>query len=93
MFTLIDYVDVYRDFEGNWCVNNLCSLTKVKIPDNMTDQELINLLIGIGYLNPSANENNILVLWDDENLCELEQVETGEPLCRLVRETEEHGND
>lgn len=89
MFTLIDYFDVYQDLDGNWCVNNLCPFTKVKIPYNMTDQGLINLLIKIGYLNASANENNILVSWLEENWCELEHAETGEPLCRLVKETEE----
>lgn len=86
MFTLIDYFDVYQDFDGNWCVNNLCSFTKVEIPDNMTDPELINLLISIGYLNTSASEKNILVSWWEENLCELEEAKTGKPLCRLIKE-------
>lgn len=54
---LINYFDVWAEFDGEnnyWQVNNLCSEGYVGVPENCTDEELLEALKRKGFLKKSV---------------------------------------
>ena len=86
-YKLIDYFDVWGNAEDGWEVNNLTSYydtddTCLRIAEDATDEEIIELLIQIGYLKPEAKELVHLESYDNE-MIEIVQTDNDYPIGRL----------
>lgn len=86
LWKLIDYYDVYEDEECGYVVNDLHTFKSgITIDDTATDEDIINYLKQIEYLNENATTETIELNGDDFYI-EIARKENGWPLGRLVRE-------
>lgn len=78
--TLIDYIDIWSDEEGNYTVNNVMKYNDfVKVADNASDEEIINALVEKGYLR---NDVEYSIMASDE--CFMEVWHEDMPICALI---------
>ena len=69
-YRLINYFDVWGNAEVGYEVNDLCvEETGIFIADDSTDQEVLNLLVRIGFLTTD----------DSEKVCSVEEQDVQEP--------------
>nr|DAN68017.1 MAG TPA: hypothetical protein [Caudoviricetes sp.] len=84
-YRLINYFDVWGNEEDGYEVNDLCvEETGIFIADDSTDQEVLNLLVRIGFLTTDDPEKVCVI--NNGDMIEIESVEDGCPLGRLERE-------
>ena len=84
-YKLINYFDVWGNAEVGYEVNDLCvEETGIFIADDSTDQEVLSLLVRIGFLVTDDLEK-VCIKWEGD-MIEIEGVETGVPLGRLEKE-------
>lgn len=84
-YRLINYFDVWGNAEVGYEVNDLCvEETGIFIADDSTDQEVLNLLVRIGFLTTDDSEKVCVI--NNGDMIEIEGVETGVPLGRLEKE-------
>lgn len=84
-YKLINYFDVWGNAEVGYEVNDLCvEETGIFIADGSTDQEVLSLLVRIGFLVTDDLEK-VCIKWEGD-MIEIEGVETGVPLGRLEKE-------
>lgn len=84
-YKLINYFDVWGNVEVGYEVNDLCvEETGIFIADDSTDQEVLSLLVRIGFLVTDDLEK-VCIKWEGD-MIEIEGVETGVPLGRLEKE-------
>lgn len=84
-YRLINYFDVWGNEEDGYEVNDLCvEETGIFIADDSTDQQVLNLLVRIGFLTTDDPEKVCVI--NNGDMIEIESVEDGCPLGRLERE-------
>ena len=84
-YKLINYFDVWGNAEVGYEVNDLCvEETGIFIADDSIDQEVLSLLVRIGFLVTDDLEK-VCIKWEGD-MIEIEGVETGVPLGRLEKE-------
>lgn len=84
-YQLFDYFDVWSDGEGGWQVNDLRRIDEeVYFKDNVTDEELIDYLIYIGYLNDQASFDSFIIE-DIGDIIEISYSKNSEPICRFEK--------
>lgn len=82
---LINYFDVWGNEEDGYEVNDLCvEETGIFTADDSTDQQVLNLLVRIGFLTTDDPEKVCVI--NNGDMIEIESVEDGCPLGRLERE-------
>lgn len=88
-YKIVDYFDVWGNPIDGWEVNNLTSYydtedTCLRIAEDATDEEIIDLLERIGYLTEEANRNEAVYLdSQDDMMIEIIAEEDDFPLGRL----------
>lgn len=84
-WTLYDY-DVWGNEYDGWEVNDTYKVRgELEIPDS--DNDIINMLFDIGYLNDAFRFKGAFRLdWIDDGWCEIVYCRNEEPLGKLVRE-------
>lgn len=86
-YKLVDYIDVWGNPIDGWEVNDLTSYydtdeTCLRISEDATDEEIIDYLIQIGYLLPTAKK--LVHLESQENeMIEIVQTKDDYPIGRL----------
>ena len=79
-YTLIDYVDIWLDEEGNYTVNNVMKYDDfVEAADNASDEEIINVLVEKGYLRENIEYS---IMASDEYFMEVWHEDM--PICALI---------
>lgn len=82
-YKLIDYFDVWGNAEDGWEVNNLCEIENdIILAEDTTDEEIVDFLIMINYLESEAKEQVHLESQDNE-MIEIVQTKDNYPLGRL----------
>lgn len=82
-YKLIDYFDVWENATDGWEVNNLCEIEDdIILAEDTTDEEIIDFLIMINYLESEAKEQVHLESQDNE-MIEIVQTKDDYPLGRL----------
>ena len=84
MFELIDYADVWGNDIDGYDVNIENKVTDIVISNNDSDEDILNMLIEIGYLNDSAMLDVNIYMEDFGEFIEFYS-EIGLPLCRLQK--------
>lgn len=85
-YKLIDYFDVLGNKEDGWEVNNLCTVREdIAIAEDATDQDIIEILININYLNEFARNGGVYIESSDDTFIEIFDTETDKPLYRLEK--------
>lgn len=83
-YVVIDYFDVWFNDEEGYFVNDLARTNiEIEIADDDTHENIISKLISAGYL-AEESINCIEIEWYDE-MCELFDKDTYEPICRLEK--------
>lgn len=78
---LIDYFDVWGNEEDGWEVNNLCVLEDdIYISENTTNEDILDFLFAIGYLNTTEN---ICIREYGMDMLEIETKKEWYPIGRL----------
>lgn len=81
-YRLIDYFDVWGNEKDGYEVNNQCILfDDLHMSQDITDQEILDYLKSIGYLNTAEIEKFYII--SDCDYIELFQADNMYPLCRL----------
>lgn len=81
-FDLYDYFDVYGNQEDGWEINNLICIKKgINVSDDATDDEIIDYMIKIGWLDEDARDKVYII--DQGELLEFNVKENDMPLGRL----------
>ena len=84
-YRLINYFDVWGNVDDGFEVNNQCvEFDDLVIVGDLTDQELVDYLFGIGFFTTNDLSKFDIHAWDSDFI-EFFVEETGEPLCRLER--------
>ena len=79
-YTLIDYVDIWSDEEGNYLVNDVMRYDDfLEVADNASDDEIITALVKKGYLR---NGIEYSILASDEYFMEVWHENM--PICALI---------
>ena len=79
-YTLIDYVDIWLDEEGNYTVNNVMKYDDfVEVADNASDEEIITALVKKGYLR---DDIEYAIMASDEYFMEIWYNDM--PICALI---------
>lgn len=82
-YKIVDYIDVWGNAEDGWEVNDLTTAEDdIVIAEDSTDEEIIDLLIRIGYLTPEVKELVYLESYDNE-MIEIVARENDYPIGRL----------
>lgn len=86
-YKIVDYIDVWGNAEDGWEVNLWFNDydtedTCLRIAEDSTDEEIIDLLIRIGYLTPEVKELVYLESYDNE-MIEIVARENDYPIGRL----------
>lgn len=86
-YKIVDYFDVWGNPVDGWEVNDLTSYydtdeTCLRISEDATDEEIIDFLIQICYLLPTAKETIYLESYDNE-MIEIIAEEDDYPIGRL----------
>lgn len=79
-YTLIDYIDIWSDEEGNYSVNDVMKYDDfLEVADNASDDEIITALVEKGYLRENveysimASDEYFMEVWhEDMPICALE---------------------
>lgn len=83
-YRLVNYFDVWGNEEDGYEVNDSCvEFDDLMITDDAEDKDIINYLIEIGFLIEAAREK--VDVNNSFDWIEIEQKDTGYPLCRLER--------
>lgn len=82
-WTLVDYIDVYGNEENGFEVNDVSRNEGVFIPNDASDEQLINILKTEGRLKPEAKKEDILIEDTGDGIIEFTQAEDMFPLFRL----------
>ena len=78
-YKLVDYFDVWGNEEEGWEVNDLCTIfDDLYMEDDITDEDIIDYLISIDYLNSKAKEG--VIIQGDGVMIELVSKENGCPI-------------
>lgn len=78
--TLIDYIDIWSDEEGNYSVNDVMKHEDfMEIDDNASDNEIITALAKKGYLR---NDVEYSIMASDEYFMEVWHENM--PICALI---------
>ena len=81
-YKLVDYFDVWGNEEEGWEVNDLCTIfDDLYMEDDITDEDIIDYIISIDYLNSKAKEG--VIIQGDGVMIELVSKENGCPIGRL----------
>ena len=84
-FQLVDYYDVWGNEAEGWDINGISREdVYVNLVFDNTDDEVIEKLIEVGYLNADAVDD-VNVDWLDDTMIELTAKENGFPLGRLEK--------
>lgn len=79
-YTLIDYVDIWSDEEGNYTVNNVMKYDDfLEVADNASDDEIITALVKKGYLRDDIEYS---IMASDEYFMEVWHEDM--PICALI---------
>lgn len=86
-YKIVDYIDVWGNAEDGWEVNLWFNDydtedTCLRIAEDSTDEEIIDLLVRIGYLTPEVKELVYLESYDNE-MIEIVARENDYPIGRL----------
>lgn len=82
-YKLIDYFDVWGNVKDGWEVNNLCEIKDdIILAEDTTDEEIIDFLIMINYLESEAKGQVHLESQDNE-MIEIVQTKDDYPIGRL----------
>lgn len=80
-YRLIDYFDVWGNEEDGFEVNNLaCIEENIIISDDSTNEDIINYLFKICYLN--TNDCSLFEVENNWDMIEI-SLKNGFPVCRL----------
>ena len=78
--TLIDYIDIWSDEDGNFSVNDVMKYDDfLEVADNASDSEIITALVKKGYLLENveysimASDEFFMEVWHDDM-----------PICALI---------
>ena len=95
-YDLIDYFDVYYDGYGEdddfggWKVNNLGPIEEhLWIPDDITEDGLLDFLKDIGYLNKDVKLSDVIFDWEEPYFIEITQAKDYYPIGRLQKSYEQ----
>jgi hypothetical protein len=95
-YDLIDYFDVYYDGYGEdddfggWQVNNLGPIEEhLWIPDDITEDGLLDFLKDIGYLNKDVKLSDVIFDWEEPYFIEITQAKDYYPIGRLQKSYEQ----
>ena len=78
--TLIDYIDIWSDEEGNFSVNDVMKYEDfMEVADNASDSEIIAALVEKGYLR---NDVEYSIMASDEFFMEVWHDDM--PICALI---------
>ena len=84
-FQLVDYDDVWGNKVEGWYINSIFREdVYVDLVFDNTDEEIIDKLVEVGYLNVEFLDR-INVDWLDDTIIELTVKESGFPLGRLEK--------
>ena len=84
-YRLVDYFDVWGNEEDGFEVNNLAVIEDdITISDDATEQDILDLLYNMEYLN-TKDPSKINVEMFDPDMIELFDAKTECPICRLER--------
>lgn len=84
-YRLVDYFDVWGNEEDGYEVNNLTTIADdIIITDDATEQDILDLLYSMEYLN-TKDLSKIDIEWFDPDMIELSDASNGCPICRLER--------
>ena len=79
-YTLIDYIDIWSDEDGNFSVNDVMKYDDfLEVADNASDSEIITALVKKGYLlgnveySIMASDEFFMEVWHDDM-----------PICALI---------
>ncbi len=79
-YTLVDYVDIWSDDDGNYSVNDVMKYDDfLEVADNASDDEIITALVKKGYLRDDieysimANDEYFMEVWHEDM-----------PICALI---------
>ena len=82
-FELIDYFDIWGNSEDGWDVNDSCILYRdIFLPEDFSDNEIIDTLINIGYFKINASVSNFEIV-DLCGMIEINNASDGSPICAL----------
>jgi hypothetical protein len=85
-YRLVDYFDVWGNEEDGFEVNNLAVIEDgITISDDATEQDILDLLYNMEYLN-TKDPSKINVEMFDPDMIELFDASNDCPICRLERE-------
>lgn len=83
-YRLIDYFDVWGNPDDGWTVNDSTTIKDdIVIEEDARDEEIIDILVQIGYLNPEARETIHLEDYGSIDTIEIIMDEIDCPLGRL----------
>ena len=84
-FQVVDYYDVWGNEVDGWDVNDISREDYyIDLVFDNTDEEIIEKLVEVGYLNKESVDN-IAVDWLDDTMIELTLKENWMPLGRLEK--------
>lgn len=79
-YTLIDYIDIWSDEEGNYTVNDVMKYDDfLEVADNASDDEIITALVKKGYLLENVEYS---IMASDEYFMEVWHKDM--PICALI---------
>ena len=82
---LVNYFDVWGNNEDGFWVNNSCiEFSDLYISEDSTNQDIINYLIEIGFLNEGIKTEDLFID-NSGDYIEFFVAENLYPICRLVR--------
>lgn len=82
-YDLIYCSDVWGNAKDGWTVNNQCiEATDLHIEPDMTDKEILNFLVSIGFL--STSDRRRVGIEDDGTVIEIYEVKGHKPLGVLM---------
>ena len=78
--TLIDYIDIWSDEDGNFSVNDVMKYDDfLEVADNASDSEIITALVKKGYLLKNVEYS---IMASDEYFIEIWHEDM--PICALI---------
>lgn len=79
-YTLIDYIDIWSDEEGNYSINDVMKHDDfLEVADNASDDEIITALVKKGYLRENVGYS---IMASDEYFMEVWHEDI--PICALI---------
>lgn len=82
-YAIWDYFDVWYDEEGMPYVNDKTRVGTVELDtDAMSDEEIIDEMVRLGWIN-GKRKDEVCLVWTSDMFFELEAGDDGEPLYGL----------